>query len=47
MLLYIPLAFACWTAPVIGIICAQTGLFSRRADPSEGRVVQPAGETGG
>ena len=38
VLLYIPLAFACWTAPVIGIFYAQTGLFSRRADPSEGRV---------
>lgn len=30
-LLYIPLAFACWTAPLIGIFYAVTGLFSPRA----------------
>ncbi len=34
-LLYIPLAFACWLSPVIGIIYAQTGWFSKRAEPSE------------
>lgn len=31
-LLYIPLAFACWLSPVIGIIYAQTGWFSKRSD---------------
>lgn len=34
-LLYIPLSFACWTAPVIGIIYAWTGLFSPRASEAE------------
>lgn len=34
-LLYIPLAFACWLAPVIGIFYAVTGLFSPRATPEE------------
>ncbi|WP_271274122.1 Na+/H+ antiporter NhaC [Aliamphritea hakodatensis] len=34
-LLYIPLAFACWLSPVIGIIYAQTGWFSKRAEASE------------
>lgn len=29
-LLYIPLAFACWLSPVIGIFYAQTGWFSKR-----------------
>ena len=43
VLLYIPLAFACWTAPVIGIFYAQTGLFSSRADPSEGKVATLSG----
>lgn len=36
-LLYIPLAFACWTAPLIGIFYAVTGLFSPRATTSERR----------
>lgn len=36
-LLYIPLAFACWTAPVIGIFYAITGLFSPRATEAERR----------
>lgn len=36
-LLYIPLAFACWTAPLIGIFYAVTGLFSPRATDSERR----------
>ena len=34
-LLYIPLAFACWLAPVIGIIYATTGLFSPKATAKE------------
>lgn len=36
-LLYIPLAFACWTAPVIGIFYAVTGLFSPKATDEERR----------
>lgn len=36
-LLYIPLAFACWTAPLIGVFYAVTGLFSPRATDSERR----------
>ena len=47
VLLYIPLAFACWTAPAIGILYAQTGLFSRRAAPSEGPLAHPGDRTGG
>ncbi len=34
-LLYIPLSFACWMTPVIGIIYAWTGLFSPRASDDE------------
>jgi len=34
-LLYIPLSFACWLAPVIGILYAWTGLFSPRASEAE------------
>lgn len=34
-LLYIPLSFACWLAPVIGIFYAVTGLFSPKATPEE------------
>ncbi|WP_417782704.1 Na+/H+ antiporter NhaC [Terasakiella pusilla] len=34
-LLYIPLAFACWLAPVIGIVYAQMGIFSPRASAEE------------
>jgi NhaC family Na+:H+ antiporter len=34
-LLYIPLAFACWTAPLIGIFYAYTGLFSPKATDEE------------
>jgi NhaC family Na+:H+ antiporter len=34
-LLYIPLAFACWTAPLIGIFYAFTGLFSPKATEEE------------
>lgn len=42
-LLYAPLAFACWLSPAIGILYAQTGWFSRRADDSE--VPVPGGPT--
>ncbi|WP_046078030.1 Na+/H+ antiporter NhaC [Halomonas sp. HG01] len=31
-LLYIPLAFACWLSPLFGILYAQLGWFSRRAE---------------
>jgi len=31
-LLYIPLSFACWLSPVIGIIYAQTGWFCKQAE---------------
>ncbi len=34
-LLYIPLAFACWTAPVIGVFYAVTGLFSPKASEKD------------
>jgi NhaC family Na+:H+ antiporter len=34
-LLYIPLAFACWLAPVLGILYAMLGIFSPRATPEE------------
>jgi NhaC family Na+:H+ antiporter len=34
-LLYIPLAFACWLSPVIGIFYAFTGLFSPKASSEE------------
>lgn len=34
-LLYIPLAFACWLAPLIGILYAMTGLFSPKASDEE------------
>ncbi|MFD0857920.1 Na+/H+ antiporter NhaC [Roseovarius aquimarinus] len=34
-LLYIPLAFACWMTPVIGIFYAWTGFFSPMADAAE------------
>ena len=34
-LLYIPLAFACWTSPVIGVFYALTGLFSPKATDAE------------
>lgn len=44
-LLYIPLSFACWTAPVIGILYAWTGLFSPRATEAEMRGWQESGET--
>ena len=34
-LLYIPLAFACWLSPAIGILYAQTGWFCKTADAEE------------
>lgn len=34
-LLYIPLAFACWLSPLFGILYAQLGWFSKRAEPDE------------
>lgn len=34
-LLYAPLAFACWLSPVIGILYAQTGWFSKRAEDDQ------------
>ena len=37
-LLYAPLAFACWLSPLIGIIYAQTGWFSKKA---EEKVIDP------
>lgn len=43
-LLYIPLAFACWLSPVIGLIYAQTGLFSPRATEEERRLWAEQGE---
>jgi len=42
-LLYIPLAFACWLSPVIGIIYAQTGWFSKKSD-EETMNTQPSSE---
>ncbi|MBB3142370.1 Na+/H+ antiporter NhaC [Halomonas organivorans] len=41
-LLYIPLAFACWLSPLFGILYAQLGWFSRRAEP--GQATAAAGE---
>ena len=43
-LLYIPLAFACWLAPVIGIFYAWTGMFSPRATAEEMEGWQTSGE---
>ncbi|WP_144392725.1 Na+/H+ antiporter NhaC [Pleionea sediminis] len=43
-LLYIPLAFACWLAPVIGIFYAVTGLFSPKATEEEIRGWKESGE---
>jgi Na+:H+ antiporter, NhaC family len=34
-LLYIPMSFACWMTPIIGIIYAWTGIFSPRASEAE------------
>ncbi len=43
-LLYIPLAFACWLSPVIGIFYAMTGLFSPKASEKEIRSWEESGE---
>ena len=43
-LLYIPLAFACWMAPVIGIFYAFTGLFSPKATDEEKEHWESSGE---
>ncbi|MEX1216681.1 Na+/H+ antiporter NhaC [Saccharospirillum sp.] len=43
-LLYIPLAFACWLSPVIGIIYAQLGLFSPKATDAERQLWKEQGE---
>ncbi|MDZ4134791.1 MAG: Na+/H+ antiporter NhaC, partial [Paracoccaceae bacterium] len=43
-LLYIPLAFACWLSPVIGIFYAVTGLFSPRATDDERATWETSGE---
>lgn len=43
-LLYIPLAFACWVSPVIGLIYAQTGLFSPKATDAERHMWEHQGE---
>jgi len=43
-LLYIPLAFACWLSPLIGIFYAWTGLFSPKATPQEVAEWHASGE---
>lgn len=43
-LLYIPLAFACWLSPLIGIFYAMTGLFSPRASEEELAQWEESGE---
>ena len=43
-LLYIPLAFACWLSPVIGIFYAMTGLFSPKASEEEVQSWADSGE---
>ena len=43
-LLYIPLAFACWTAPVIGLIYAVTGMFSPKATEKDRQEWEKSGE---
>lgn len=43
-LLYIPLAFACWLAPVLGIFYAITGLFSPKATKEEIATWEAKGE---
>ena len=41
-LLYAPLAFACWLSPAIGILYAQTGWFSKRAESEPATAAEPA-----
>ena len=43
-LLYIPLAFACWLSPLIGILYAQMGLFSPKATDEERALWDKQGE---
>jgi NhaC family Na+:H+ antiporter len=43
-LLYIPLAFACWTAPLIGVFYAVTGLFSPKATDEDRAEWEKSGE---
>ncbi len=43
-LLYIPLSFACWMSPVIGIIYAYLGWFSPKASADERQRWQELGE---
>jgi len=43
-LLYIPLAFACWTAPLIGIFYAYLGFFSPKATDEEREGWESSGE---
>ncbi|NAW34349.1 Na+/H+ antiporter NhaC [Halomonas alimentaria] len=43
-LLYIPLAFACWISPIIGIIYAQLGMFSPKATDAERAMWQEQNE---
>lgn len=43
-LLYIPFAFACWTAPIIGIVYAYAGLFSPKATEEEIAKWKSSGE---
>ncbi len=43
-LLYIPLAFACWLSPLIGIFYAMTGLFSPKASDDEIAAWEDSGE---
>lgn len=43
-LLYIPLAFACWLSPLIGIFYAMTGLFSPKASAEEIVAWEESGE---
>ncbi len=43
-LLYIPLAFACWISPVLGLIYAQIGAFSPKATQEEQERWEKQGE---
>ena len=43
-LLYIPLAFACWLSPVLGVIYANLGVFSPKATEEERREWMESGE---
>lgn len=43
-LLYIPLSFACWMSPVIGIVYAYLGWFSPKASAAEQQRWRDMGE---